>query len=131
MDFCVDRLNEGSWIHVFPEGKVNMTLEHMRLKWGVGRLVYETCDTPIVLPLCHVGMESVLPNYSPYIPRIMKKVTVVIGDPIDLSGLLSKLRLKECDETTARKLITDVIQEELKQLRHKAETLHKKRLLCS
>ena len=62
MDFAVDRLNEGSWLHLYPEGKVNESKENMRIKWGVGRLIWECKIPPIIVPIYHFGMDSILPN---------------------------------------------------------------------
>ncbi|KAG7164620.1 tafazzin-like [Homarus americanus] len=128
MDFLIERLQAGQWVHIFPEGKVNMSMEHMRLKWGVGRLVYESSICPIVLPFYHIGMDTILPNRSPYIPRVGKTVTVVVGEPMDFKQLVSEMKEKQEDPATARKIITDRIQDELKRLRGKAEELHEKML---
>ncbi|XP_065570034.1 tafazzin-like isoform X4 [Artemia franciscana] len=66
IDYSIDRLNEGDWVHIFPEGKVNGDKKHIRLKWGVGRMIMECKEEPLVLPLFHTDMEEVLPNQAPY-----------------------------------------------------------------
>lgn len=126
MDFCVEKLASGDWVHVFPEGKVNMLKENMRLKWGVGRLILESPVMPIVIPICHLGMDQVLPNEPPYIFKMRKKVTMNYGEPIDFTDLLHELRSSKASAADARKAITDRIQEELLRLKIVTEELHKK-----
>ncbi|KOC63176.1 Tafazzin like protein [Habropoda laboriosa] len=125
MDFCIEKLAAGEWIHVFPEGKVNMLKENMRLKWGVGRLIMESPVTPLVIPIYHLGMDEVLPNEPPYVLRIRKKVTMNYGDPIDFSELLQQFRSSKMSEMEVRKAITDRIQGELRRLQEATTELHK------
>ncbi|XP_031370494.1 tafazzin homolog isoform X1 [Apis dorsata] len=125
MDFCIEKLAAGEWIHVFPEGKVNMFKETMRLKWGIGRLIYESPIPPLVVPIYHLGMDDVLPNEPPYRLKIRKKVTMNYGDPIDFSELIEELRVSKVSEEEARKAITDRIQTELLKLKTITEELHK------
>ncbi|XP_057322941.1 tafazzin [Microplitis mediator] len=126
INFCIEKLGCGDWIHVFPEGKVNMIKEHIRLKWGIGRLILESPITPIVVPIYHVGMDDVLPNEPPYIIKFNKKVTISYGEPIDFSELLAELRASNADEVQARKVITDRIDAEILRLKIKTEELHVK-----
>lgn len=125
MDYCIDLLNRGMWVHIFPEGKVNMvTQEFLRLKWGVGRLIAESKKCPIVIPFWHVGMNNVLPNKEPYIPQWGQLVTILIGNPIDFTCLRSTMQRENKSAMEQRKKITDVIQDEFSQLKSQAETLH-------
>uniref|UniRef100_A0A182P3M8 Tafazzin n=1 Tax=Anopheles epiroticus TaxID=199890 RepID=A0A182P3M8_9DIPT len=124
VDLCIEKLKLGHWVHVFPEGKVNMTKEDLRFKWGVGRIIYETPDLPIIIPIWHIGMDDVLPNEPPYYLRMGKKLTYNFGNPIDLSALMERLRSSPVSEEEARKLITDRIQEEMMVLKQETERLH-------
>jgi monolysocardiolipin acyltransferase len=47
-------------------GKVNEEKSEMRLKWGVGRMICEAKVAPVVIPIYHQGMDSILPNRTPY-----------------------------------------------------------------
>lgn len=98
----------------------------MRLKWGIGRMIYESPVIPIVIPIWHLGMEDVLPNYPPYYLRTGKKITINVGEPIDLKATVMKLKEENAPEEIARKVITDKIQTELYKLKEATEELHKK-----
>lgn len=100
-------------MHVFPEGKVNMDKEELRLKWGVGRIVYESPKVPLILPLWHEGMDSLLPNVEPYMIKCNQKVTINVGEPLDLNNYIKGLKDQQVPETLARQLITDKLQEAL------------------
>lgn len=84
------------------------------------------CKVPVVLPMYHVGMDTVLPNQSPYIPRVGQRVTVLVGEPLYLGKLISTIEHSRLDRVEARRLITDRIQEEMLKLRVQAELLHEK-----
>lgn len=107
-------------------GKVNMTKENMRLKWGVGRMIFEAPVTPIVIPIWHIGMDDVLPNYPPYVLKFRKNLTFNYGQPIDFTEMIKSLKERKATDVEARKEITDRIQEELLKLKEETELLHQK-----
>ena len=83
--FLRDRLEEGHWVHIFPEGgrtRREDGLLSKEFKPGVGRLIAET--NPIGLPFYHYGMQDVLP-IGAKVPRWGKKVRLMFGDAIDFN----------------------------------------------
>lgn len=90
MDDVIDKLNDGDWVHMFPEGTRTRdgTLGKPRL--GVARLIAEPRITPLVVPFYHSGMETIL-RRGEWIPvNVGQRLCVLVGEPIDYSDLLAR-----------------------------------------
>lgn len=105
LDQAIEKLNEGNWVHVFPEGAVNLTRSTAmrRFKWGIARLLLEARTLPVVVPVwltgtsptaqlvLTAGFDQVMPEPRMYprgVPRVGADVSVCFGpalDPIELS----------------------------------------------
>ncbi|XP_047663184.1 tafazzin isoform X7 [Tachysurus fulvidraco] len=91
MDFLLEKLNQGDWVHIFPE-----------------------------------GLNDVLPNTSPYIPRAGKRITVLVGKPFTVKHIVEALRAENKSPVEIRKTLTDFIQAEFHTLKSQAEALHQR-----
>lgn len=91
---------------------------------GVGQLVAEAKILPTVIPFYHFGMDCLLPNRSPYIPKFFQKLTVMVGEPIDFSPLFEAHSKTKQNAVVLRRQITDLVQEKLEELKAQAEILH-------
>jgi len=109
--FLLERLKEGAWVHIFPEGKrtrrpVGMMADE--LKGGIGMLMAEA--QPLALPFYHYGMHDVLPVGS-LRPRRGKSVRLVFGEAIDCAELAGGQ-----PSTRAAALMTKTALEALQEL---------------
>jgi len=54
----------------------------------------------------------------------MQKLTVLVGEPIDLSSILTHDNMAGKNAVLVRKQLTDLVQQKLYELKQQAETLH-------
>jgi monolysocardiolipin acyltransferase len=81
--FLGERLTEGSWVQIFPEGGRTRDPDALMtgpLKLGIGRLIAETA--PLTLPFYHYGMHHVLP-VGAKMPRRGHEIRLVFGETVD------------------------------------------------
>jgi len=115
-----DKLTSGAWCHIFPEGRVfqNWRFNSFQprlgpFKIGVGKLIAH-CPAgldPIVLPMYHTGMDSVVPEVvleaggkggkrnksrpsrpARAKPYIGKQIRYFVGKPLDFSEKIRSFR---------------------------------------
>ncbi|CAN8061554.1 unnamed protein product [Agarophyton chilense] len=93
------KLTAGDWVHIYPEGRVSQDGMGYA-KRGAGKLLamaYESCqELPLVLPIYHQGVESVMPQdeethaLQSVIPRVGKKIFVITGEVVDLTHVFER-----------------------------------------
>ncbi|TFK43269.1 acyltransferase-domain-containing protein [Crucibulum laeve] len=96
LDTAIEKVNQGNWVHLYGEGKVNQPDTYVfdkdgfprlpRFKWGVGRIVMEANIPPVVIPMWLTGYNNLMPEgrkfpYK-YFPRPGAQLSVTFGDPI-------------------------------------------------
>ena len=93
----------GSWQVVFivQSQRSIILLTNHRLIWDCER-------TPTLIPVMHMGMDSILPNPAgdhesqPCVIRPGHLVTVNIGQPLNMDCILTELRQKRVEAEEAR-----------------------------
>jgi hypothetical protein len=59
-----------------------------KVRKGVGKLVADCSQPPIVLPFVHSGMEGVMPKGA-RAPAVGKGIRVLVGEPVEVADLLA------------------------------------------
>ncbi|KAK3264365.1 hypothetical protein CYMTET_26888 [Cymbomonas tetramitiformis] len=113
--------SNGSWIHVFPEGRVSQNGEMRNFKWGIGKMLCEAAHTetpPMVVPFYHRGMEDIKQIGSAQL-GVGKTISVVCGEPIPMDDLYLKCRKCRNDQQRQQlwKDITDRVKGHVQNLK--------------
>jgi len=127
--FSIEKLNDGEWVHTFPEGKINQSGTLIPFRWGVGKLVADSQVPPIVLPVYHTGFEKMMPG-PPYIPRMFgKTIEVLVGDQIDFTEILKNHETLKSPKPEIYKDITSRIEAEMRKLENTMKERQKRNAL--
>jgi 1-acyl-sn-glycerol-3-phosphate acyltransferase len=94
----------GHSVLVFPEGGRSITGELQEFKDGAAYLAIKG-GVPI-LPVCLIGMREILPMHSVHLRP--GRVTLRIGEPIDVSGMKSADRVE----------LTERVKSEIRAMQH-------------
>ena len=107
MERVIAALREGGCVRTFPEGTRSRTgtLGHGRP--GVGRVLYET-GVPVV-PCFYRGLDKVLP-IGAVVPRIGKRVEIVIGPPFSVDDLRALPNTQETWQKIADRLMEKIAE---------------------
>ncbi|RCH82392.1 hypothetical protein CU098_003986 [Rhizopus stolonifer] len=122
VDYAIHILNQGAWVHMYPEAKVNQTDKMIRFKWGVGRLAMEVESEPIIIPIWHRGMELTKPLYDPII-HLNKPILLVFGEPINYHDILEAWRNGDLTRDEARIQLTQRFYNAIEELELKYKEL--------
>ncbi|KAG0738913.1 hypothetical protein G6F57_011886 [Rhizopus arrhizus] len=115
VDYAIHILNQGAWVHMYPEAKVNQAQKMIRFKWGIGRMVMDMEHEPIVIPIWHQGMELTKPLYDPTI-YLNKPIVLVFGKPIDYHDIITRWKQGELTREEARIQLTTRFYEAIERL---------------
>jgi len=120
----IEKLNQGDWVHLFPEGKIITGGKLQKLRWGIGKLIESSNPTPYVIPIYHLGLDKVMPGNI--LPRpIGKDVSVLIGEPLYFDQILKKHREQNSPVTQIHIDITLQVEQELRKLEEKIYSFQK------
>ncbi|KIP03688.1 hypothetical protein PHLGIDRAFT_31685 [Phlebiopsis gigantea 11061_1 CR5-6] len=99
----------------------------LRFKWGAGRILMESKEPPIVIPMWLTGFQDLMPEGRSfpwkYLPRRNVHLSVTFGEPISRKALLDSLaRYDASQETRSLSIaaqnceLTAVLQREVERL---------------
>ncbi|GAB4819514.1 hypothetical protein N2152v2_006560 [Parachlorella kessleri] len=120
MRVAQSRLAAGDWVHIFPEGTRSRTGKMLPVRKGVGWLVAQCEQPPLVVPFVHSGMEKILPKGAK-LPKAGQEVNVLVGQPIEVADLLSQAQAEGWADNQLHLALTERVGQALYQLKARLE----------
>ena len=115
----IEKLKTGGCVHIYPEGTRTRTGKLGKGQPGVGRIVF-ACRCGVI-PCYHSGLSEVLPIGN-RIPKIGKRVNIIIGEPFNMREYFSK-----DDNINTYQSISDAIIAKIAGLKEKLDNYKKRR----
>lgn len=102
-------LDEGGAIIIYPEGTLTRDPELWPMKGHTGAARLALTTGAPVIPVAHWGAQEVFPRYAKMVhPFPRKRVTMIVGDPVDLSGFRDKPMDRTLLEAATEAILDDV-----------------------
>jgi len=124
MDAVVDLLDDGQWVHMFPEGSRRAFGSGLgRMRPGVGRLVADAAVPPLVLPFYHRGLHALM-RRGDVLPlaSVGNTIHIAVGRPLEgLPALIEGMRADGARERDIHVAVADRIGDALAALREEVE----------
>ena len=119
---CADVLASGSWVHVFPEGKVVQDVPLDLIRHGAGRIAVDaahregrSADNIVLIPFYHRGMQAVKPKGKGFATDKVR-IHVIVGRPIPL--------LPQDTSKTSVSHVSRLIETSLRELEAEMEEIY-------
>jgi len=123
LQVAAEKLYDGGWLHIFPEGTRSADGQLGSMKIGIGKLVAAPPKPPVVVPFYHRGMDSFMPKGSSIPSLVGNKIDIIVGDPIYFDELIAEYKKNGSDDMIIYKAIATKVGEKLNELKLEMEQL--------
>lgn len=117
IDYSIDKLEKGGWIHIYPESKVVQENKMIRFKWGIGRILMDCALEPIVVPVWHKGMHLAKPLYGTKLLHLGKPIVLVFGEPVYYRDILDEYKAGKLTREETRIKLTQRMYDAVEALK--------------
>lgn len=122
-------VQQGEWLHLYPEGKVSQDGNIQRIRRGVARVIESESGEriPIVVPMYIAGVQDCVP-LGTWFPRPGRTITMIVGPEIPLNDIVSKFTVGSISREEYDSLVAQRVQEHMLLLKAEGDVVHSRRV---